>query len=154
VISLAPITEANWQAALAVRVQPERLQWVASVEPVALIMLAKCWVNYDGQVWHPFVLMDDDRVVGIAAVGVNGQAAWVHHVLIDVDAQGRGLGRQLMLLIAAWLRASHSSVDRVGLNVVPQNEVAWTLYRSLGFEPIGRTLDDQVITLARLEDVR
>jgi RimJ/RimL family protein N-acetyltransferase len=153
VIALAPVTADNWQAALSVRVQPSHLHFVASIEPVGLIMLAKCWVNYDGQKWHPFVLMDDDKTVGIAAVGVAGEVAWVHHVLIDVDAQGRGLGRQLMVLLAQWLRSTHPSVTRIGLNVLPANEVAWALYQSLGFVPVGRTVDDQSICMAWLDEV-
>lgn len=150
--SLVPLTAGNYEAALAVRVQPERLAFVASVEPVARIMVAKCLVNYDGQVWHPFVLMDDGQVVGIVAVGVGGEVAWVHHVLIDADHQGRGHGRALMVAVGDWLR-SLGTVTRVGLDVIPANTVGWSLYRSLGFETVGVTIDDQHITMSWLEDV-
>lgn len=151
-IALEPITARNYEGALAVRVRPSRLAFVASIEPVALIMLAKCWVNYDGQTWHPFALEVDGQVVGIVAVGIGGDVAWVHHVLIDEGSQGRGYGRALMVAVGDWLR-SLGTVTRVGLNVVPANEVGWKLYASLGFVPIGTTVDDQTITLARLEDV-
>ena len=151
-IALEPITAANYDAALAVRVQPDRLRFVASIEPVALIMLAKCWVNYDGQAWHPFVLTVDGDVVGIVAVGVGGEVAWVHHVLIDEGSQGRGYGRALMVAVGDWLR-SLGTVTRVGLNVLPANEVGWRLYASLGFVPVGLTVDGQTITMADLADV-
>lgn len=149
---LEPITADNWEAALAVRVQPDRLRFVSSVEPVAMILLAKCLINPDGQRWHPFGLVVDERLVGIVGVGLGGDVAWVHHVLIDVDVQGRGYGRALMILVGDWLR-SLGSVTRVGLNVLPENEVGWALYSSLGFTPIATTIDGQIITMARLEDV-
>lgn len=150
---LVPISADNWEAALAVRVQPERLRFVASVEPVAMIMLAKCLVNPDGQQWHPFALLDDsEQVVGIVAVGVAGDVAWVHHVLVDPSFQGRGYGRALMVHVGDWLR-SLGTVTRVGLNVLPENQVGWALYASLGFVPVGTTIDEQTITLALLEDV-
>ena len=147
---LVPITAENWRAALEIRVQEERLPWVASVQPVALILLAKCAVNPDGQVWHPMLLLDDGEPVGVVGVGVKGDVAWVHHVLIDEKAQGRGYGRALMKLVAAWVP---DSVTRLGLNVVPSNEVAWKLYASLGFVPVGITTDDQVITMAYVAEV-
>lgn len=149
-MSLEPITAQNWQSALAVRVQHDRLAFVASVQPVALILVAKCWVNPDGQVWHPFVFVSEGRTVGIVGVGVAGDVAWVHHVLIDEAAQGRGHGRALMVAVGRWLR-SLGTVTRVGLNVLPANEVAWSLYASLGFVAVGTTLDGQTITMADLE---
>lgn len=147
---LVPVTEANWDAALAIRVQDDRLPWVASIQPVALILLAKCAVSPDGQEWHPLMLLDADEPVGIVGVGVRGDVAWIHHVLIDENAQGRGLGRVLMKLVAAWVPPS---VTRLGLNVVRENEAAWALYASLGFVPVGVTLDDQVITMAYVAEV-
>ena len=147
---LVPITNDNWQDALAIRVQPERLSYVASIEPVALILLAKAAVNPDGQVWHPLLLLADGVPVGIVGVGIGGDVAWVHHVLIDAEHQGRGHGRALMKLVAAWVPAW---VTRLGLNVVPANEVGWALYASLGFETIGVTLDGQNITMAHVGEV-
>jgi RimJ/RimL family protein N-acetyltransferase len=147
---LVAITEDNWRDALAITVQPDRLPFVASIEPVALILLAKCAVNPDGQEWHPLLLLADGVPVGIVGVGVRGDVAWVHHVLISTEFQGKGHGRALMTLVAAWVPPT---VTRLGLNVVPANEVGWALYESLGFVTVGVTLDDQNITMAYLSDV-
>jgi diamine N-acetyltransferase len=147
---LVAITEQNWREALAIRVQPERLPFVASIEPVALILLAKCAVNPDGQQWHPLLLVADGVPVGVVGVGLGGDVAWVHHVLIDEAHQGRGHGRALMRLVAAWVPPT---VTRLGLNVVPANEVGWALYRSLGFETVGVSLDGQNITMAYVGEV-
>ncbi len=147
---LVPITSLNWRDALAIQVQPDRLPYVASVEPVALILLAKAAVNPDGQRWHPLLLLADGVPVGIVGVGLLGDVAWVHHVLISSEFQGRGHGRALMKLVAAWVPPT---VTRLGLNVVPANEVGWALYESLGFVTVGVTLDDQNITMAYVAEV-
>ena len=147
---LVAITEENWRDALAIQVQPERLAYVASIEPVALILLAKAAVNPDGQTWHPLLLLADGVPVGIVGVGVLGDVAWVHHVLIDHEHQGQGHGRALMKLVAAWVPAT---VARLGLNVVPANVVGWALYESLGFVTVGVTTDGQNITMAYVSEV-
>ena len=147
---LVPITAENWDAALALRVQHDRLPWVASIQPVALILLAKCAVNPDGQEWHPLLLVDEGTTVGLVGVGLKGDVAWVHHVLVHEAFQGLGHGRALMKLVASWVPAT---VTRLGLNVVRENLAAWALYESLGFVPVGVTTDDQVITMAYVEEV-
>jgi len=161
-VTLEPITAANWRSTLEVRVQPERLAWVASREPVALMLLAKSYIRPDGQVWHPLTVVSDGSIVGIVGVGVDEvheagtveQTAWIHHFLIDEGSQGRGFGRAAMLAIGDWLRAGHPTVTLVGLNVLRENEVAFRLYASLGFEVIGVTLDDQLITAARVAELQ
>ncbi len=153
VVQVVPIDRDNWRATLEVRVQPEKLQWVASREPVALMILAKSYVRNDFQHWHPLAVVDGDTIVGVLAVGIAGEVAWLHHFLIDDRVQGRGLGRAAMLAVARWLRAQHPSVTRLGLCVVPENEVAFRLYRSLGFEAVGETLDDQLIAVSWVEDL-
>ena len=158
-VSLVPIDRHNWRATLEVRVQPERLPWVASREPVALMLLAKSYVRPDGQDWHPLAVLaptgeGTDAVVGVLAAGLGGDVAWLHHVLIDERQQGRGYGRAAMLAVGNWLRREHPGVTRVGLSVLPENTIAFALYRSLGFEVIGETVDGQLITLARVDDLR
>jgi len=158
-VSLVPITAANWRAALSVSVQPERQQWVSSVSPVALMILAKSYIRPDGQVWHPFTIVDDDALVGVVAVGVDDpaagvvQTAWLHHFLIDQHRQGIGHGRSAMREIARWLQRTRPTVTLVGLCVLPENTTAFALYGSLGFEKIGVTTDDQHILVATLTDL-
>jgi RimJ/RimL family protein N-acetyltransferase len=152
--SLVPITRDNWRDALDVRVQPERLSWVATSDPVGLILLAKCAVRPDGQEWFPFLFLDDDdQTVGVIGVGIAGDAAWLHHVLIDVHAQGRGYGRAQLTELARWVQAEHPEVTRLGLNVAKDNATAWRLYSSLGFEVVGTTIDGQSITMSYLDEV-
>lgn len=171
-LTLEPITRDNWRAALAVRVAPQKQAWVSSVSPVAAMILAKSFVRPDGQVWHPLAMVQRagdaaegaadaaDRsaapgtVVGVLAVGVDpgdaadARTAWLHHVLVDEDHQGRGHGRAAIRALAAWLADGFPALERVGLCVLPDNAVAWDLYRSAGFEEVGVTVDGQRILLA------
>ena len=151
-LSLAPLGPHNWRESLTMTVQPERQAWVSSVSPVALMLLAKSYIRPDGQVWFPFALEADGVMVGVLGVGIDDpgapsvpQTAWLHHVLVDVAAQGRGYGRAAMGAVGRWVREQHPTVTLVGLCVLPENGIALALYRSLGFEPVGETTDGQVI---------
>jgi ribosomal protein S18 acetylase RimI-like enzyme len=62
-------------------------------------------------------------------------------VAVDPRWQGQGLGRALCVTGLDYLRAQ--GVDRVRLEVRPQNTAAQQVYRSLGFEPRGHTRDSQ-----------
>ena len=159
-VSLVAITAANWRRALEVRVQPEKLHWVSSREPVALMLLAKSYVRPDGQVWHPLIIASGDEVVGVVAVGVDAdggpsipQTAWVHHFLIDERSQGAGYGRAAIREIGRWLRAEHPTVILVGLNVLPENTAALGLYTANGFGVVAETSDGQLITIATVADL-
>lgn len=160
-VSLVAMDSRNWRSALEVRVQPERLHWVSSREPVALMLLAKSYVRPDGQEWFPLIIEDESRVVGVVGIGLDvatdapsiPQTAWVHHFLIDEREQGRGYGRAAVRELARWARVRHPSISLIGLNVLADNHVAFRLYRSLGFEPIALTRDDQSILVASLSEV-
>jgi RimJ/RimL family protein N-acetyltransferase len=52
-----------------------------------------------------------------------------------------------------WLRTQFPDVTRVGLDVIPENTVAFALYSSLGFAQVGTTLDQQWITMTWLDDL-
>ena len=147
---LAPITRDNLPDALGVRLTPAESHRVA---PAAL-MLAKCHDRPGALVWHPFLIAERGEPVGIVAVSIDrddrlggAQSAWVHNLLIQAEAQGRGLGRAAVAAILDWLAAEHPSVRRVGLNVRAGNDAAFALYSSFGFGDVGRTRDGRTIML-------
>jgi diamine N-acetyltransferase len=159
-LSLVALGPHNWRESLTMTVQPERQAWVSSVSPVALMLLAKSYIRPDGQVWFPFALEADGAMVGVLGVGIDDpgapsvpQTAWLHHVLIDVDAQGRGYGRAAMGAVGRWVGEQHPTVTVVGLCVLPENVIALALYRSLGFESLGETSDGQVILVTTVGEL-
>jgi [ribosomal protein S18]-alanine N-acetyltransferase len=86
---------------------------------------------------HPcWVLCVDGVIAGYGVLSVGAGEAHVLNVCIGADWRGQGLGRHLMrrlLDIARW-----NGAERVFLEVRPSNPVAQTLYRSMGFQEIGR----------------
>lgn len=60
-----------------------------------------------------------------------GTAAFIYSIEIAPEFRGRGYGREAMLLLEDEVR-SHG-LTRIGLNVFGGNEVARSLYRSLGY---------------------
>lgn len=57
---------------------------------------------------------------------------WVWNIAIDEESRGQGFGRQGMVL-AEQLAAANGATS-IGLNVFAHNDVARTLYQSLGYE--------------------
>lgn len=48
-VLLEPIDARNWRESLGVRVAEEQLRFVADHQPVALVILAKCYVQPGGR---------------------------------------------------------------------------------------------------------
>ena len=74
---------------------------------------------------------DEGRVVGSVMLGVRQGEAWLYDIVVDEERRGRGLGRAAMLALEEEIRSL--GFPSVGLNVWGGNEVARSLYRSLGY---------------------
>ncbi len=73
--ALVEIDEANWRRALAVEVRADQVPFVADHQPVALVILSKCYVRPGGQTWTPYLALDDEEPVGVVAVVSEGDHA-------------------------------------------------------------------------------
>lgn len=86
---------------------------------------------------HPsWVLWVEGEMAGYGVLSVAAGEAHVLNVCISRDYRGLGFGRHLLrrlLDVARW-----NGAERVFLEVRPSNPVAQALYRSIGFEEIGR----------------
>jgi RimJ/RimL family protein N-acetyltransferase len=69
--------------------------------------------------------------VGEMWIRVQDRGLWLYHVGIDAARRGEGLGREAMALLEE--EARRLGVPRIELNVFGGNEVARSLYRSLGY---------------------
>jgi len=142
-----PIGRGNWRVALALRVAPAQLPFVADSQPIAAIALAKAFIRPDGLSWHPYGLYAGAMMVGFVAVAHDEGAAscWLYHFFIDATWQGRGHGgaglRSLLVLLAAPPFAAHA----VLLTVHPANVAAQRLYVRAGFLPTGMERDGEPV---------
>ena len=62
VFELAEIDESNWRQALTVEVRTDQVAFVADHQPVALVILAKCYLRPDGQAWTPYLGLSDGEL--------------------------------------------------------------------------------------------
>ena len=80
-----------------------------------------------------FVL--DGAVVGAVSCALQEDGSvYLNGLSVDPAYQGQGIGRRALELVLDMVREA----PRVWLVVHPENERALALYRSLGFEEVGR----------------
>lgn len=134
---LVEIDASNWRRALAVEVRTDQVRFVAAHQPVALVILSKCYVRPDGQTWTPYLALDDDEPVGVVAVASEDNRAHLRHFAIDHRRQGEGLGRRLLDTVIAAISLSQPMCRSVIVTAHPDNEIALSLYLSAGFRRTG-----------------
>ena len=88
--------------------------------------------------WHPVAIYDGKNLVGFAMYGSFGpnKDTWIDRIMIDEKYQGRGLGRIAMQKLIDIVSKEYG-VTVIYLSIVEENEVAYHLYKSLGFEYIN-----------------
>ncbi len=146
---LVPIGRQNWREALRVRVSDEQLAMVADSQPVALVILAKAYVQDGDRRWEPLAYLGaDGSIVDVLALVHVGDVAEVRNLAVHVTRQGSGVGLELMGAVLEWCRDQQSR--SVELTCHPANEVAARLYRRVGFEPTGETRNGEPLWRAWL----
>jgi L-amino acid N-acyltransferase YncA len=89
---------------------------------------------------HRFVAVEDDRVVGWAALApvsdrcVYGGVA-ENSVYVADSAQGRGIGRALLEELVS--RAERDGIWTIQAGIFPENEASIELHRRCGFRVVG-----------------
>ncbi|HZR42620.1 MAG TPA: GNAT family N-acetyltransferase [Ktedonobacteraceae bacterium] len=66
------------------------------------------------------------QIVGIVMGGYDGRCAWIYHLAVLPDHQGRGIGRQLLEEVEQRLFAR--GCERISLFVEPTNHSAFKFY--------------------------
>jgi len=106
------------------------LWWLASMSP-------------DFREFHSgFVWVEEGRIVGtlhITRPGPYTRRWFISNVAVRVSYRGRGIGRALTEAALAWARKQGG--ETVFLRVRRENAVAWSLYDSLGFQPVYDSVD-------------
>jgi len=99
-----------------------------------------------------FVWVEEGRVVGTLHVTRPGPYSrrWlISNVAVRVNFRGRGIARSLMEKALSWARERGG--EAVFLRVRRDNIVAWSLYESLGFQPL---YDSVSLRLAQVPPVQ
>lgn len=131
-VTLAPVTRANWQAVIALRVEAEQADYLAS----NLYSLAEAYVE---PTCRPRAIIAGQTVVGFAMYEyVAAENAFnIPRFMIDAGWQGYGYGRAGLERLLAEIGAEHADAT-VLISLRPDNEAARRLYARLGFVETGR----------------
>ena len=131
-ITVAPVTVANWQTCIHLRVSPEQATHLAS----NLYSLAEAYVE---PACVPRAIYADETMIGFVMYTFHEStgAYSIPRFMIDVHWQGAGYGRRAMAAVLDTLKAERPAAP-VFISLTPGNAAARRLYTALGFEETGR----------------
>jgi ribosomal-protein-alanine N-acetyltransferase len=124
-------------------VGPMRLDDVPDVHEIERLSFRTPWPSYafeqelrGNRLAHYVVARASERVVGFAGVWLMVDEAHVTTFGVHPDWRRQGIGRQLLLNLVELSRTI--GARRMTLEVRASNDAAQSLYRSYGFEEVGR----------------
>ena len=144
-VSLHPITRENWRDALNVVVADDDLRFVADHQPVALVILSKCYVRPSGAEWTPWLIKAGETPAGVFALVFAADHCLLINFAIDHQLTRRGIGRRAVELAIEHVQQTRPDATSITLTVHPDNLAAQGLYRACGFEPTGDLSDGEPI---------
>jgi RimJ/RimL family protein N-acetyltransferase len=101
-------------------------------------------------------IFDGEQLVGSADVAGSELFTGLHRVMLGIAIlrthRGQGLGRRLLGEVIVWCGAQ-PSIDWLDLGVFADNLPAQALFRSVGFQEIGRTDDCWRIDGHRVDEI-
>jgi len=141
-IKLRDVTADNWQAVVALELDPDQVELVASNAE----SLEEAQYDPDAR---PRVVYAGDRIVGFLMYDP-GEAddeereATIYRFMIDRHFQGKGYGRSAL---AAALKEIEAIVGirKVSIGYMPENPITRQFYASLGFKEVGLDEDGEMI---------
>lgn len=138
-VTLTPVTPANWQAVIALRVATDQAENLAS----NLYSLAEAYVEPR---CRPRAIVAGRTVVGFAMYEyVAAENIFnIPRFMIDAAWQGHGYGRAGLELLLDELRAECPTAA-VLISLRPDNDAARRLYARLGFADTGRRVHGEDI---------
>ncbi|MGE8202953.1 GNAT family N-acetyltransferase [Heyndrickxia sp. NPDC080065] len=88
--------------------------------------------------WHPVAIYYDEEIIGFAMYGSFGtnKDTWIDRIMIDEKYQGKGLGKVAMMKLIDIVSKEYG-VNVIYLSIIEENRLAYSLYKSIGFEFIN-----------------
>ncbi len=140
-VMLKPITRANWETAVRLKVADDQKMFVAP----NVYSLAEA--AYEPNMF-PHGIYDGEVMVGFLMYGYeefNGYKLWdVLRLMVGHMHQRKGYGRAAMAAIIDYLH-HETDADGVVISYVPENVAAAKLYASLGFVGDGAMIEDEIL---------
>lgn len=150
-ISLQPITADNWIECINLKPTEEQ-QRIGFVSPNQL-SLAQAYAE---RWWQPYAIYADATMVGFVLYGCwpergvsvyhtacEASAHFILRFMIDARYQGRGYGRAGMAAVIAQIK-TEPDAHKIAISYDGSNAVMARLCLSVGFQPTGRVIEDEI----------
>jgi putative acetyltransferase len=138
-VEIRPVRADDAEAIHQLRLLPSSIDNTMAI-PSERLSRTQSRIDNSGPDDHVFVAVIDGQVVGMAGlhVGVGkGRHCASLGIMVHDRFQGRGIGRELMDMLL-HMADNFLGLNRVELEVYPDNSRAIKLYESSGFEHEGR----------------
>lgn len=86
-----------------------------------------------------YVARAGDKIIGMTAPGIINDQRRIGAIYVLPEAQGKGVGSQLMQKALTW----HGSKEDIFLAVASYNQNAIDFYKRFGFVPTGKPIEDE-----------
>jgi len=136
-VGLIEVTHDNVEAVCRLRVAERQERLVAPAAQT--VAEAKC----HGPAAFLRAITFEDQPVGVVWVQTDEPVPYLVRFMVDVDWQGRGIGRRAVALVVDELRAM--GLDAVELSYVPVVQGAERFWVACGFEPTGRMHGEEAL---------
>jgi diamine N-acetyltransferase len=143
-VHLREITTDNRDAVRVLRVRRDQKQFVASVSK----SLKEAAKKPEAYPWYRAVYHGDEPV-GFVMLSWKPPAGpykgrhFLWRLLVDERYQGRGIGREALMQIAALVRADGAT--ELLTSYEPGDGEPWPFYQKFGFEPTGEIDDGEIV---------
>lgn len=147
-ITLRKIDKDNFYAVVKLGVTEKQSHYVAS----NVFSLAQAWLYADAA--KPFAIYADEVPVGFFMGEISeedGKMAYgIWRFMIDTQHQGKGYGRAALKLAIEYLKGE--GAKEIEISNDPQNDVAWSLYKSVGFVQTGEIDDGEAVAILKIAE--
>jgi diamine N-acetyltransferase len=136
-VGLVEVTRENVEAVCRLRVAERQERLVAPAAQT--VAEAKC----HGPSAFLRAITYEEQPVGVAWVQTDEPVPYLVRFMVDIDWQGRGIGRRAVALVLDELRAM--GLDEVELSYVPVEAGAERFWTACGFQPTGRMHGEEAL---------
>jgi len=147
-ITLKEITEDNFDICVKLEVNETQKNFVANNTR----SLAHAWLYNDYA--HPFAIYNDNEMVGFIMFHVDKdkKKCFLWRLMVDKNHQGKGYGKEALSKAIEHFRKTLNP-NEIGTGVVPGNEYAEKLYKSLGFVFTGEIDDGEHVMALKFNNL-
>ncbi len=128
-LSLAAINKSNWEDAIQLSVNEDQKPFIAS----NLYSIAEVQFLENFQVMAVYL---DTTMVGITMFGIDpdDQNYWIYRLMVDQKYQGKGIGKQAILLVIEEIKKQNNeNIPVIMIGYHPENVLARKTYQKVGF---------------------